>query len=200
MGIIKEPQIIKKSKELIHSNWNGILCVRRKPKHVHNPKTPKQISVRSKFGTTAKLASKVLLPLIHPYWNPIAKKDEKSGYILFLITNNPAFSDGILSVEKLKLCLDNGLNQEEFTITPFENRIQLSWDSQITDHSKNDRDQLCLLSLTEDLDFEFIATKTIRKDDFFEWELNPDLEKYYFVFWRNGEKWSDSKVIFVCKP
>lgn len=197
MGIIKEPQIIKKSKELIHSNWNGILCVRRKPKHVHNPKTPKQISVRSKFGTTAKLASKVLLTLIHPYWNPIAKKDEKSGYILFLITNNPAFSDGILSVEKLKLCLDNGLNQEEFTITLIENRVQLSWDSSLTDHRKNDRDQLCLLSLTDDLDFEIITTKTIRKDDFFVLEVNPEVEKHYFVFWRNGGKWSASKLIYI---
>lgn len=197
MGKIKDATLIVKSKELIHYMLWGILCVRRHPKSVFNPKTLKQISVRSKFGTTATFASKVLHTLIHPYWNPIAKKDEKSGYILFLITNNPAFSDGILSVEKLKLCLDNGLNQEKFTVTRFENRIQIRWDSQITDHRKNNRDQLCLLSLTEDLDFEINLTKTIRKDDFFEWELNPDLEKYYFVFWRNGEKWSESKLVLA---
>lgn len=94
--------------------------------------------------------------------------------------------------------MDNGLNQEEFTVILIENRVQISWDSSLTDHRKNDQDQLCLLSLTEDLDFEFIETKTIRKDDFFELELNPDVEKYYYVFWRNGGRWSESRVDFVC--
>lgn len=182
---------------LVFCRRNDTDYVRRIPDHVHNPKTIKQTEVRSKFRLTVQLASHALRTLIHPYWNPIAKKYKRSGYHLFLSTNTPAFYKGILSVDRLKLCLDNGLNQEKFTVALNENRVQISWDSSLTDHRKNDQDQLCLLSLTEDLDFKFIITKTIRKDDFFELELNPDLEKYYFVFWRNGSKWSESKLIYI---
>jgi len=193
MGIIKGPTFIKKSDNLIYSIWNGIFCVRRKPKYIHNPRTPKQQLGRSKFGLVAHLGSKVLHTLIQPYWNPIAKK---IGYNLFLRTNTLVLSNGDCSIKKLKLCLDNGLNQEKFTVTRKSDSLQISWDSTKTDRRKNANDQLCLMSLTDDLDFELIETSTLRKDHSFELALTPELKKYYFVFWKNRNKWSESILVF----
>ena len=89
---------------------NGVQCERSMPASVFNPKTKKQQLVRSKFGLTSKLASNILHLLIHPFWNPIAKKENRVGYNLFVSVNNPAFSGGLLAAERLKLCLDKGLN------------------------------------------------------------------------------------------
>lgn len=196
MGRIIDPQLIEQSKELSYYDWNGILCVKTRPKHVHNPRTPEQQLGRSKFGLVAHLGSKVLHTLIHPYWNPIAKKKKRIGYNLFLSTNTLVLSNGDCSIKKLKLILDNGLNQEEFTVIRKSGSLQISWDSTKTDHRKNANDQLCLMSLTDDLDFELIETNTLRKDHSFELALSSELKKYYFVFWRNGNKWSESILLF----
>ncbi len=175
---------------------NGVQCERSMPASVFNPKTEKQQLVRSKFGLTSKLASNILHLLIHPYWNPIAKKNNRTGYNLFVGFNNPAFRNGILSAEILRLCLENGLNQEDYCVEKNENRIQIRWDSSISTHRRNDTDQLYFIVLKKDLKCKLIDTNIFRENDYCEYGFSNENEKSLFAFWRNEGKWSESKLVY----
>lgn len=178
---------------------NGTQCERTMPLSVFNPKTRKQQLVRSKFGNTSTFASNVLHSVIHPYWNPIADKLNKTGYNLFMSYNSYAFRGGILTADRLRLCLSNGLIQEDYSVEKKEDRIHIRWKYSLTDHPNNDKDQLCLIVLTNDLRCKIIETKVIREDNYCEFEFLDSDEQYLFAFWRNGGKWSASKLVF-CEP
>jgi len=178
---------------------NGVQCERMRPESVFNPRTPKQILVRSKFGLTSKLGSNVLYDLIHPFWNPIAKKKQRTGYNLFVSVNNPAFRGGLLAAEILKLCLDKGINQEVFSVHKNEDRIQIHWDSSLTNHRKSGQDQLYLIELTTNLTVKIIDTKVFRENDYCEYEYSDTNDYCLFAFWRNGVKWSESRFIYSAK-
>lgn len=176
---------------------NGTHCERMCPESVFNPKTEKQQLVRSKFGLTTKLASSVLRALIHPYWNPVAKELNRTGFNFFFSNNIWAFPNGVLSVERLILCPDNGLNQEEFSVDRNEDKLQISWDSSMTDHRKSNKDQLYLILFSDDLKCVIIETNVIREDNYFEFDFSDTNDQYVYAFWKNGSKWSASKLVFV---
>lgn len=176
---------------------NGTHCERMCPESVFNPKTEKQQLVRSKFGLASIFGSNVLHSLIHPYWNSIAKNLNRTGYNLFLSDNQLAFRNGVFNVESLRLCRDNGLSQEDFKAERSENLIKFHWDSSLTDHRKNNKDQLHLIILFNDLKCKIIETRVIRENNYFEFDFSDSNLQYLFVFWKNGGKWSASKLVFV---
>lgn len=196
MATYKGPEYKGTIDGMIHYESNGIKCVRTKPKHVYNPKTKKQRSVRLKLGNCSKFGSGILHSIIHPYWNLFAKKEKGSGYNLFMSYNSYAFRDGVFSVNYLRLILGNGLQQEKFEVARIENRLHISWDSSIANYNKDDQDELCLLIIKPDLNVELLETKVIRADQKFDIESKAELKQHYFIFWKNGGKWSESKLVF----
>ena len=94
---------------VIGSSWKGIDTMRSMPLSVANPKTAKQIKVRSNFKTLVTAASSVNSTLIRPYWARFAK--QMTGANAFIRENydlfkNPAIlysENAILSKGKLDM-------------------------------------------------------------------------------------------------
>jgi hypothetical protein len=94
---------------VIGSSWKGIDTMRSMPLSVANPRTAKQIAVRSNFKTLVTAASSVNSTLIRPYWSRFAK--QMTGANAFIRENyanfkNPAIlysENAILSKGKLDM-------------------------------------------------------------------------------------------------
>lgn len=94
---------------VIGSSWKGIDTMRSMPLSVANPRTAKQIAVRSNFKTLVVATSKVNSTLIRPYWSRFAK--QMTGSNAFIRENyanfkNPAIlysENAILSKGKLDM-------------------------------------------------------------------------------------------------
>ena len=76
---------------VIGSSWKGIDTMRSMPLSVSNPKTAKQIKVRSNFKTLVAAASSVNSTLIRPYWSRFAK--QMTGANAFVRENYEAFKN-----------------------------------------------------------------------------------------------------------
>ena len=76
---------------VIGSSWKGIDTMRSMPLSVANPKTAKQIKVRSNFKTLVAAASSVNSTLIRPYWSRFAK--QMTGANAFVRENYEAFKN-----------------------------------------------------------------------------------------------------------
>lgn len=88
MGVIKQGILggfQNKVGAVIGSNWKGIATMRSRPISVANPRTGKQVSVRSEFSTLVKMASALNATLIRPYWSRFAQK--KTGANAFISAN-----------------------------------------------------------------------------------------------------------------
>ena len=88
MGVIKQGILggfQNKVGAVIGSNWKGIATMRSRPISVANPRTGKQVSVRSEFSTLVKIASALNATLIRPYWSRFAQK--KTGANAFISAN-----------------------------------------------------------------------------------------------------------------
>lgn len=88
MGVIKQGILggfQNKVGAVIGSNWKGIATMRSRPISVANPRTGKQVSVRSEFATLVKMASALNATLIRPYWSRFAQK--KTGANAFISAN-----------------------------------------------------------------------------------------------------------------
>jgi hypothetical protein len=169
---------------------NGKQCMRAMPQKVKNPKSKKQSKRRSQFGETAKFASSLLKVLIHPYWNPIAKQENRSGYNLFLTTNMPAFAAGVLQKEKLLLIPENGLKQAQFIISQTESGIQLAWHFSKATKKADAEDELTLLIMAPDGILEIRKTQIKRSK--LELKIENPKGQQYFAFWERGSLWSAS--------
>lgn len=169
---------------------NGKQCMRAMPQQVKNPKSKKQSKRRSQFGETAKFASSLLKILIHPYWNPIAKKENRSGYNLFLTTNMPAFAIGVLQKEKLLLIPENGLRQEQFIINQTERGILLTWSFTKNNKKVDPNDELTLLVMSPNGTLEIRKTQAKRSEQ--ELKIETPKEQECFAFWERGTLWSKS--------
>ena len=94
---------------VIGSSWKGIDTMRSMPLSVANPRTTKQIAVRSNFKTLVTATSKVNSTLIRPYWARFAKQMTGSNAFIrenYDLFKNPAilFSENaILSKGKLDM-------------------------------------------------------------------------------------------------
>lgn len=76
---------------VIGSSWKGIDTMRSMPLSVANPKTAKQIKVRSNFKNLVAAASSVNSTLIRPYWSRFAK--QMTGANAFIRENYAAFKN-----------------------------------------------------------------------------------------------------------
>lgn len=115
---------------VIGSSWKGIDTMRSMPLSVANPKTTKQIKVRSYFKTLVVCASDVNASLIRPYWTRFAKM--MTGANAFIRANYDNFANltfdftrgAILSRGKLDMV---GAISAEFE--DGETSISVSYDS-----------------------------------------------------------------------
>jgi hypothetical protein len=115
---------------VIGSSWKGIDTMRSMPLSVANPRTAKQIAVRSNFKTLVTAASAVNSTLIRPYWSRFAK--QMTGSNAFVRENyanfkNPAIrysENAILS--KGKLDMVTAIN---VTDTVYPAPLEISFDS-----------------------------------------------------------------------
>lgn len=88
MGVIKQGILggfQNKVGAVIGSNWKGIATMRSRPISVANPRTGKQVAVRSEFSILVKMASALNATLIRPYWSRFAQK--KTGANAFIAAN-----------------------------------------------------------------------------------------------------------------
>lgn len=88
MGVIKQGILggfQNKVGAVIGSNWKGIATMRSRPISVANPRTGKQVAVRTEFTTLVKMASALNATLIRPYWSRFAQK--KTGANAFISAN-----------------------------------------------------------------------------------------------------------------
>lgn len=76
---------------VIGSSWKGIDTMRSMPLSVANPRTAKQIFVRSNFKTLVTAASSVNSTLIRPYWSRFAK--QMTGANAFIRENYDNFKN-----------------------------------------------------------------------------------------------------------
>lgn len=90
---------------VIGSSWKGIDTMRSMPLSVSNPKTAKQILVRSNFKTLVAAASSVNSTLIRPYWSRFAK--QMTGANAFVRENYEAFKNP-LTLYSLNAILSKG--------------------------------------------------------------------------------------------
>lgn len=130
MGVIKQGILggfQNKVGAVIGSNWKGIATMRSRPISVANPRTGKQVAVRSEFSTLVKMASALNATLIRPYWSRFAQK--KTGANAFISANYgklagaPATAPDRMILSQGKL---DGL--ADLSVTNSGGDFVLSWD------------------------------------------------------------------------
>lgn len=117
---------------VIGSSWKGIDTMRSMPLSVSNPKTAKQLKVRSNFKTLVAAASSVNSTLIRPYWSRFAK--QMTGANAFVRENYEAFNNpltlfshnAILSKGKLDM-----VTTVNVTDTGYPAPLEISFDSNV---------------------------------------------------------------------
>src|SRR5574344_810168 len=108
MGVIKQGILggfQNKVGAVIGSNWKGIATMRSRPISVANPRTGKQVAVRSDFSTLVKMASALNATLIRPYWSRFAQK--KTGANAFISANYGKLAGTVAGLEE-RLILSQG--------------------------------------------------------------------------------------------
>lgn len=108
MGVIKQGILggfQNKVGAVIGSNWKGIATMRSRPISVANPRTGKQVAVRSEFTILVKMASALNATLIRPYWSRFAQK--KTGANAFISSNYGKLA-GVLTSAPDRLILSQG--------------------------------------------------------------------------------------------
>lgn len=99
MGVIKQGILggfQNKVGAVIGSNWKGIATMRSRPISVANPRTGKQVAVRSEFSALVKMASALNATLIRPYWSRFAQK--KTGANAFISANYGKLTGNITQI------------------------------------------------------------------------------------------------------
>lgn len=108
MGVIKQGILggfQNKVGAVIGSNWKGIATMRSRPISVANPRTGKQVAVRSEFTILVKLASALNATLIRPYWSRFAQK--KTGANAFISANYGKMKGNVTNIPD-RLILSQG--------------------------------------------------------------------------------------------
>lgn len=99
MGVIKQGILggfQNKVGAVIGSNWKGIATMRSRPISVANPRTGKQVAVRSEFTILVKMASALNATLIRPYWSRFAQK--KTGANAFISANYGKMTGNVTNI------------------------------------------------------------------------------------------------------
>lgn len=130
MGVIKQGILggfQNKVGAVIGSNWKGIATMRSRPISVANPRTGKQVAVRSEFTTLVKMASALNATLIRPYWSRFAQK--KTGANAFISSNYGKMA-GVVTTIPDRMILSQGKldGLAEYSVGFAGADYQLAWD------------------------------------------------------------------------
>lgn len=133
MGVIKQGILggfQNKVGAVIGSNWKGIATMRSRPISVANPRTGKQVAVRSDFSTLVKMASALNATLIRPYWSRFAQK--KTGANAFISANYGKLAGTVNGIEK-RLILSQGKldGLAEYAVGLSGSDFQLTWNKTV---------------------------------------------------------------------
>ena len=130
MGVIKQGILggfQNKVGAVIGSNWKGIATMRSRPISVANPRTGKQVAVRSEFSTLVKMASALNATLIRPYWSRFAQK--KTGANAFISANYGKLAGNITQIPDRMILSQGKLDGlAEFAVGMSGADYQLVWD------------------------------------------------------------------------
>ena len=129
MGVIKQGILggfQNKVGAVIGSNWKGIATMRSRPISVANPRTGKQVAVRSEFTTLVKMASALNATLIRPYWSRFAQK--KTGANAFISANYGKMAGTVTDIpDRMILSLGKLDGLADFAVTFAGGDMVLSW-------------------------------------------------------------------------
>lgn len=130
MGVIKQGILggfQNKVGAVIGSNWKGIATMRSRPISVANPRTGKQVNVRSEFSTLVKMASALNATLIRPYWSRFAQK--KTGANAFISANYGKLKGTVDDIPDRMILSQGKLDGlPEFAVCLVGTHYQLVWD------------------------------------------------------------------------
>jgi hypothetical protein len=193
MAKLPNIQLSGRMGDLIFYVRNGKQCMRSMPRKVKNPKSKAQTRQRTQFASASSFASSLLKELIHPYWNAIAKKENRTGYNFFLSSNLPAFTNSEILTKKLILVPENSLQEEKITAQKNETAILLKWYFEKASKRAQADDALSLLLLSETNALEIKRNIARRSDQ--ELILCLDKAVSVFAFWERDGLWSESRYI-----
>lgn len=80
---------------VVGTSWKGRAVMKSLPLSVANPRSPRQVSQRTKFSNVTQFASNLLNAWIKPLWNPFS--GNVSGYNRFVSINTPLATDLMLT-------------------------------------------------------------------------------------------------------
>ena len=130
MGVIKQGILggfQNKVGAVIGSNWKGIATMRSRPISVANPRTGKQVAVRSEFTTLVKMASALNATLIRPYWSRFAQK--KTGANAFIAANYGKMTGNIAQIpDRMTLSQGKLDGLAEYNVDFAGTDYNLAWD------------------------------------------------------------------------
>lgn len=133
MGVIKQGILggfQNKVGAVIGSNWKGIATMRSRPISVANPRTGKQVAVRSEFSTLVKMASTLNATLIRPYWSRFAQK--KTGANAFISANYGKMTGNVSQIPDRMILSQGKLDGlAEYAVTFAGGDYQLSWNEEV---------------------------------------------------------------------
>lgn len=133
MGVIKQGILggfQNKVGAVIGSNWKGIATMRSRPLSVANPRTGKQVAVRSEFSTLVKMASALNATLIRPFWSRFAQK--KTGANAFISANYGKLAGNISQIPDRMVLSQGKLDGlANYAVTFIGGDYQLDWDKSV---------------------------------------------------------------------
>ena len=133
MGVIKQGILggfQNKVGAVIGSNWKGIATMRSRPISVANPRTGKQVAVRSEFATLVKMASALNATLIRPYWSRFAQK--KTGANAFISANYGKMKGTVDDIPNRMILSQGKLDGlASFFVSFVGNDYKLAWDKAV---------------------------------------------------------------------
>lgn len=133
MGVIKQGILggfQNKVGAVIGSNWKGIATMRSRPISVANPRTGKQVAVRSEFSTLVKMASTLNATLIRPYWSRFAQK--KTGANAFISANYGKMAGDITHISDRMVLSQGKLDGlAGYEVIFIGGDYQLNWDETV---------------------------------------------------------------------
>lgn len=133
MGVIKQGILggfQNKVGAVIGSNWKGIATMRSRPISVANPRTGKQVAVRSEFSTLVKMASTLNATLIRPYWSRFAQK--KTGANAFISANYGKMAGNVSKIPNRMILSQGKLDGLADFVVGFNGTdYQLAWDEAV---------------------------------------------------------------------
>lgn len=129
MGVIKQGILggfQNKVGAVIGSNWKGIATMRSRPISVANPRTGKQVAVRSEFSTLVKMASALNATLIRPYWSRFAQK--QTGANAFISANYGKMAGATDKIaERMTLSQGKLDGLADYAVASHANKYVLTW-------------------------------------------------------------------------